>query len=384
MSLSRRQLLIGGGAVGGLGLVALSQRLLSSPVSQTAGVAPSPSASLISAPSPIGPKGMFAPLRGDVRLAVISDLNSSYGSTDYEPEVVQAIGLIPDWQPDLVICGGDMVAGQDSYLTVAKIQAMWAGFDRNIGAPLRKAKLPYGFTVGNHDASSSTAPDGSYLFEVERQQTAEYWTKPEHDPGLNFIDRSGFPFNYTFEHNQIFYLAWDASSNIISKPQLDWVEKSLISQAAQSAKLRIVIGHLPLFAVAVSRDDPAEVLADSERLRLLLEKYHVHTYISGHDHAYYPAYKGNLQLLHTGALGSGPRPWLNSNLAPMKTLTIVDVSLSTGTTTYTTYNMRTLKVVNQQELPRVIVGPTGMVVRRDVPLADLTPAEKALTWSPSG
>lgn len=384
MALNRRQFLIGGGIVGGVGLVTLGKRLLSSQVSQTAAVAPAPATTLVSSPSSIGPKGMYAPLRGDVRLAVISDLNSSYGSTDYEPEVVEAIKLIPAWQPDLVICGGDMVAGQDSYLTVAKIQAMWAGFDRYVGGPLRQAKLPYGFTVGNHDASSSTAPNGSYLFEVERQQTANYWTKPEHDPGLNFIDRSGFPFNYTFQHNQIFYLAWDASSNIISKQQIAWVEKSLMSEAAQSAKLRIVIGHLPLFAVAVSRDDPAEILADSDRLRLLLEKYRVHTYISGHDHAYYPAYKGNLQLLHTGALGSGPRPWLNSNLAPMKTLTIVDVGLNAGTTTYTTYNMRTLKVVNQQELPRVIAGPTGMVVRRDVALSDLTPAEQALTWTPSG
>jgi len=48
------------------------------------------------------PEGLFAP-RGDVRIVVINDLNSQYGSTSYEPEVARAITLIPDWQPDLVV-----------------------------------------------------------------------------------------------------------------------------------------------------------------------------------------------------------------------------------------------------------------------------------------
>ena len=55
---------------------------------------------------------------------VISDLNSQYGSTNYEPEVDRAIALIPDWQPDLVLCGGDMIAGQKQSLTESQIQAI--------------------------------------------------------------------------------------------------------------------------------------------------------------------------------------------------------------------------------------------------------------------
>ena len=46
------------------------------------------------------PKGMFAPKRGDVRLVVISDLNSSYGSTTYQTQVEKTIPLIHEWQPD--------------------------------------------------------------------------------------------------------------------------------------------------------------------------------------------------------------------------------------------------------------------------------------------
>jgi len=45
------------------------------------------------------------------------DLNSRYGSTSYEPMIGKAIALIPDWQPDLVVGGGDMVAGQNPSLT---------------------------------------------------------------------------------------------------------------------------------------------------------------------------------------------------------------------------------------------------------------------------
>jgi 3',5'-cyclic AMP phosphodiesterase CpdA len=385
MGLKRRQFLIfGGTAATGFGLAALSQRLFAEGgLSYSSEAAKPASSSQPAIREAVGPSGMFAPQRGDVRLAVISDLNSQYGSTDYEAEVEKAIALIPDWKPDIVLCSGDMVAGQNPSLTEDEIKAMWAGFDQHIAAPLRKAKLPYGFTVGNHDASSALAIGGQFLFSHERDRAAAYWNTPEHDPGLQFIDRAGFPFYYTFKHNQIFYLVWDASSNTISQKQLAWAEKSLSTPDAKTAKLRIAIGHLPLYAISVGRDDPGEVLANADELRSLLERYRVHTYISGHDHAYYPAHKGKLELLHTGALGSGPRPWLNSSLRPEKTLTIVDVNLDSESTVYTTYNMSTLKVFDHQKLPRLIVGPTGMVLRRDVKMAELTPEEKAMTWTPS-
>jgi predicted MPP superfamily phosphohydrolase len=47
-----------------------------------------------------------------VRIVVISDLNSEYGATDYRDEVKKAIALAPEWEPDIVLSGGDMVAGQ--------------------------------------------------------------------------------------------------------------------------------------------------------------------------------------------------------------------------------------------------------------------------------
>ncbi|NEP47033.1 MAG: metallophosphoesterase, partial [Okeania sp. SIO2H7] len=107
----------------------------------------------------VGHDGLYNPPRGDVRLVVISDLNGAYGATDYDPEVDKAIALLPFWNPDVVICGGDMVAGQKVTLSDAELQAMWAAFDAHVAAPLRQMEIPYGFTLGNHDASG--AQDGS-------------------------------------------------------------------------------------------------------------------------------------------------------------------------------------------------------------------------------
>jgi hypothetical protein len=317
------------------------------------------------------------PPRGDVRLAVISDLNSAYGSTDYEPEVDLGVQLLPFWQPDLVLCSGDMVAGQKPSLTPQQIQAMWDGFDRHVAAPLRQSKLPFGFTVGNHDASAAMALNGGFLFQQERDLASQYWNRPEHHPGIQFVDRSQFPFYYSFTAQDIFFLSWDGSSSRIPADKLAWVEQALASPAAQQAKLRILIGHLPLYGVAVGRDEPGEVMDNADRLRAMLEKYRVHTYISGHHHAYYPAHKGQIQLLHSGILGSGPRPLIAGTAAPRKTLTLIDVRFdSPDLTTYTTYDLRTLQPLQLDELPRSLTAHNGLLLRRDVP--DLNASERSL------
>jgi len=46
-----------------------------------------------------------------LRVAVISDMNGSYGSTEYESTVDGAVRRIVALKPNLVISTGDMVAG---------------------------------------------------------------------------------------------------------------------------------------------------------------------------------------------------------------------------------------------------------------------------------
>ena len=324
----------------------------------------------------------YNPPRGDVRLVVISDLNGVYGSTDYDPEIDKAIALLPFWQPDMVLCSGDMVAGQNPTLSEEQLKAMWAAFDEHVAAPLRQANIPYGFTIGNHDASGAQNSSGGFLFERERIIATNYWNEPSHNPGIEFVERYEFPFYYSFKFNDIFFLAWDGSSAKIPQDQLDWVERALESPEAQSAKLKILLGHLPLYGIAVGRDKPGEVMANADQLRAMLERHQVHTYISGHQHAYYPAHKGELQLLNMGILGSGPRPFIDSKLPPQKALTVIDINFaSPELTTYTTYDMVTMELIELEQLPRFITGHNGMVLRRDLEMNDLTPSERALCES---
>jgi len=374
MVLQRRRFLIlaGGGAVG-LGGAALARQ----------GFQPSHTAPAAPAPNLLRKRGLYEPPRGDMRIVVISDLNSQYGSTDYEPEVDLAIALMPGWDPDLVLCGGDMVAGQSSSLTRAQMEAMWSAFDAHVAAPLRRAGYPYGFTLGNHDASNARDASGAALFGDERAVAAAYWRDPDHDPGLKFVDRAGFPFYYSFMEKDIFFLTWDASTAKVPSDQIAWAESSLASDVAQNAKLRIMMGHLPLYGFTVGRDFPGEYLENADELRSLMERYQVHTYVSGHDHAYYPGYRDPLQLLHAGVLGSGPRPYLTGFPKPFKALTVMDVDLRQGNTAYTTYDMGSLELVDQGQLPKLIVGPNGYILRRDIAWEDLTPREQATPYVPS-
>lgn len=387
MPLNRRRfVLLSGLTLGAAGTTALS----------CAQSTPQATAQTSSTPTPIvpvaergqtltnnpAPAGLFAPQRGDIRLAVISDLNSAYGSTDYRPEVIKGISLLPDWQPDMVICGGDMVAGQSINLSESEIEAMWSAFDEKILSPIRTAGLPFALTVGNHDASSYQQ-NGEFIYVLDRQETAKYWEGHQSDTDLTFLEADSFPFYYSFKQNDIFYLTWDASAANVPPEQVAWADRALSSLEAQSAKLRIVLGHLPMYAVSQRRDRPGEYLNQADELRQMLERHNVHTYISGHHHAYFPGKAGNLNTLHCGAMGSGPKSLLNTSTAAFQTFTIMDVFLGTASTVYTTYNASTLEVVDPQLLPRQIVGPNGKELRQDITLADLTTEEQAQPYVPS-
>ena len=63
------------------------------------------------------PKGKDKKRNKGLKICVISDLNSSYGSTNYADEVKSVIGKLNEIKPDLILCAGDMVAGQKTSLT---------------------------------------------------------------------------------------------------------------------------------------------------------------------------------------------------------------------------------------------------------------------------
>ncbi|MEM6253211.1 MAG: metallophosphoesterase [Cyanobacteria bacterium P01_D01_bin.156] len=376
----RRFLLLSSLAIGACSARPVAQSVTSTPDELVSTTSELPVARHPNVGKSIGPAELFAPQRGDVRAVVISDLNSRYGSVDYRREVMRGVSILPQWEPDIVLCMGDMVAGQSKSLTTAEVESMWQGFDNLILKPIREANIPYALTIGNHDASNQTYQNGGYIYDIDRQITTRYWQAHQNELDLQYVDTGDFPYYYSFKQNDIFYLVWDASSANVPADQVAWADQQLGSAAAQEARFRIAIGHLPLYAISQGRDRYGEFLNDSEQLRAVLERHNVHTYMSGHHHAYYPGHVGDLNLLHCGALGSGPRTWLYRTDAAMQTLTVLDFFFDTGETVYTTYNMNQMDIVNVQTLPRQIVGPTGRVLRNDISLADLTAEEQSQTY----
>nr|WP_254217296.1 metallophosphoesterase [Synechococcus sp. CCY 9618] len=312
---------------------------------------------------PVGPAGLAAPPRGDVRLVAISDLNSAYGSTSYLSQVTRGITLIPGWQPDLVLCGGDMIAGQKRGLGRERLQAMWAGFDTRILQPLRRAGLPVVVTMGNHDASGSRAR-GQYAFPLDREEARRFWQARRDRLGLRLLDATAFPFAYSLRQNDLFLLVWDASSATVPAEQVAWAERALASPEARSARERFVLGHLPLYPVGRGREGGGNVLVQADRLRQLMERHNVRAYISGHHHAYFPGRVGSLDLIALGALGSGPRTWLGQTAAPLQTLTVIDLFDGAPAPVLTTYDMNSLRPIPLTALPPRIVSPSGVVVAR--------------------
>ena len=309
------------------------------------------------------------PPRGDLRVLVVSDLNSSYGSTTYEPTVAHAARLAREvWKPDLVLAAGDLIAGQRPTLSDANVRAMWTAFDSVVRRPLRAAGIPFGFALGNHDASAAPA------HRRDRALAAAFWRDAAHATGLAFVDSAGYPLNYSFRQGDAFFLVWDASHAGTARDTalVRWVGEALASDVARQAKLRFVVGHLPLYAVAEGRNRAGEVLDEPDSLRALLERHAVHTYVSGHHHAYYPGRRGRLELLHAGALGQGARPLLGQAQPSPQTVTLLDVFFARDSVAYTTFAYQpggapALRRLEPGELPPRLRGLTGYVVRRDLP-----------------
>ena len=322
----------------------------------------------------LGARGLAAtalpdlPRRGDRRLVAISDLNGSYGSTGYIPQVGRAVALIPALQPDLVLCGGDMVAGQKLGLGASQLAAMWAAFGQQVLDPLRRARLPFAFTLGNHDASGSRASGGGYTFALDRQQAERFWGPRRDQLGLQLVDASRFPFAYSVRQDDLFLLVWDASAAAVPAEQIAWAERALASPAAQAARMRLVLGHLPLQAIAQGRDRAGEVLQGAAALQGLMERQRVQAYISGHHHAFFPGRSGGLDLLALGALGSGPRRLLGSSQPPRHTLTVIDLFWARDSqparAVYSGYDMTSLQRIDPSELPARITAPGGRVLQR--------------------
>lgn len=303
-------------------------------------------------------QGFSLPAAGPgLRVVVLGDFNGSYGTVGYGQVLRSLLARLPDWQPDLVLMPGDLIAGQDSSLPDERFTAMWAGFDLEVASVLRAAGIPFAAAMGNHDASSLRS-GGSFTYGRERAAAERYWrSRP---PALEFSEAetaAGFPFNWSFSTGDLFVIVWDASSAMVTAEQEEWLLAQLAGPEAQAARWRWLVGHLPLVGVAERRDRAGEVLAGGAELAARLAAAGLDTYVSGHQGAWYPGELNGLQLLMSGGIG-GRR--LISGDAPVRsTVTVVD--LHAGDAVWTTFDAVTGERVDPAELPELINGFGGTV-----------------------
>lgn len=292
-----------------------------------------------------------------LRIAVISDLNGSYGSTEYGPEVGAAIARILTLAPDLVICTGDMVAGQQASpkLTEPELLAMWAAFHATVTDPLKAAGIPLLVTPGNHDAS------GYPGFELERKVYDRTWTKRA--PDVEIIDGERYPFRYAVSFQGVLLVGLDVTtSGEQPVEETEWAAQILREEAARH-RATIIFGHLPIWAITKGRED--DVIGDPTFQEMLVQAG-AGAYLSGHHHAYFPSQTGGLLQVSQARLGSGPRDYLGTDLTAIKAFGMIDIAASGQIKQVALAGPDFDKPIAMRSLPEALPSDRGKVLRIDI------------------
>jgi 3',5'-cyclic AMP phosphodiesterase CpdA len=285
-------------------------------------------------------------------VAVVSDLNGSYGSTTYDALVHTAGRRLVELDPDLVLSTGDMVAGQKAGLDYP---AMWAGFHQAISDRLQIAGIPFAVTPGNHDASAYSG------FAAERGEYAAQWSNRR--PNVNFIDDSGYPFNYVFSLEGALFISLDSTTvGSLSALQMLWLADILAKHAIDYDPV-IIFGHVPLYPFAQGRE--TEVIGD-ENLESLLTDYGVDLFISGHHHAYYPGKRSDLRLVSTACLGGGARKLIGIDQTSAKSMVVFEIENGEIVDLQALAGADLDSVVNRSSLPASVGSGSQVIVRDDL------------------
>lgn len=299
-----------------------------------------------------------------VRVAVISDLNGSYGSTRYEPAVARSVKRLVELQPDLVISTGDMVAGQRLHPRLPRpaVEAMWQGFHAAVTDPIRSAGIPLAVTPGNHDASAYPA------FVAERDIYRLQWQPAS--SGLRFLDAERYPFDYAFALDDVMFASLDVTRvGALEPAQRAWLDAVLASYGADF-RYRVVFSHLPVYPFTRGRE--TEVSAD-HALERLLQRHRVDVYLSGHHHAFYPGYHAGIRYVSQACLGAGPRALIGTDRRSDRGVTWIEFS-DEGISIDALTGPRLERRIARETLPETIRSRFGTLVRDDLSVGEAVPA----------
>ncbi len=296
------------------------------------------------------PSGARRPLR----VVVISDLNGAYGSHEYGEAVFAAVDRIGALRPDLVLSTGDMIAGQRAGLDYP---GMWASFHAAVSDELFERGIPFAVTPGNHDASGYPA------FTEERERYVREWSARR--PDVEMVDGAGYPLRYAFRRGPALFVSLDATKvGPLSTDAMAWLDRVL---ANHPAPVRVVFGHVPLYPFTVGRE--REAIRDPA-LEALLTRHHVDLFVSGHHHAYYPGRRGELRLVSTACLGSGPRPLIGAGRESERSLLVLELDEGGVRSVEAFAGEAFDRRVDRRELPDH-VGEGDERIDRDAPILTL-------------
>ncbi|MBM4279454.1 MAG: hypothetical protein FJ137_01390 [Deltaproteobacteria bacterium] len=282
-----------------------------------------------------------------LRVAVISDLNGSYGATTYGSPVHAAVDALVADPPDLVLVTGDMVAGQQAGLDYA---GMWRGFHDAVTEPLTAAGIPVAVTPGNHDASGYSG------FGAERDEYARQWRARV--PAVEFVDDDDYPFRYAFRAGRALFVSLDDTLvGPLAFEQRAWLDDVLRTDDP----VKVVFGHVPLHPFTIGRE--TEILADDDLEDVMVARG-VDVFVSGHHHGYFPGVHGALRVVSMACLGGGPRALVGTSSPSPRSLVrfvVDDAGLRAldafGGSTFDT-------IVLRSSLPSSL-GSGATLVRRD-------------------
>ena len=232
-----------------------------------------------------------------LEIALISDLNGRYGSTEYNKRVRAAVEAIIERDVDLVISVGDKVAGQSKSLGQDDLEAMWAAFHEVVTNPLAEAGIPFAVTPGNHDGSALRG------FEQEREEFRKQWL--DRTGGLDFLPGSQWPDRWALRAGELLIVSFDGTRPGRLPTAEQAFIQAMLTQHRQPGQPILVLSHLPQWPLARGRE--RDVISDPGLLGTL-QGSGVTVYASGHHHVYFAGTDdAGMMHLAVGALGGNTR-----------------------------------------------------------------------------
>ena len=202
------------------------------------------------------------------RFAIVTDVHV-YASGKVPQDFVTLIGELRALAPRFVVSSGDATVGnEDDGAGADKVRSWWQAY-RGALQPLVDDGVGLLAIAGNHD----------YYTAVHRSEYGAAWPALDSDfTGVAPLLTGGNPpLCYSFDLDEV-HLSFIHAVDQKLEPEVDaWLRADLA--AAAGARLRLVIGHVPLVSMIGHTSETYK-----NQLGSLLAQGQVAAYFSGHEH----------------------------------------------------------------------------------------------------